>query len=109
MEVKGGKLFAGKPNEKMVVLCTTSEGGMEVRTLETFERELSVSSYDDEIIRSVDGSKKRNTHFTLIKKVLGDIVDVNFKGINDKHREQIIHAFYRVNGYKTKINEGVAH
>lgn len=109
MEIKGGKLFADKAGEKLVVLCTTNAGGMEVRTLETFEKELSISAADDEIVQDVDGSTKRNTRFTLMKKLLGDFVGADFKGLTEAHENQIIHAFYKVHGYKTKINEGVAH
>lgn len=109
MEIKGGKLFADKADEKLVVLCTTNEGGMEVRTLETFERELSISSEYDEIVTEVDGSRKRNTRFTLMKRLLGDFVKEDFKGITEAQEVEIIHAFYKVHGYKTKINKGVAH
>lgn len=108
MPVKGGQAFANKPGEKMVVLCTTNSGGMEIRMLETFERLLSVNGGDNEIVKSVDGETKKKVRFTLIKRVLGDLVDANFKGLTDKHREQIIYAFYTANGYKTRINKGVA-
>lgn len=109
MEVPGGELFASKPDEKMVVLCTTNAGGMEIRTLQTFERELTLSLASDEIVQNVDGTRKRSTTFTLIKKLLGDFVDDSFKGITDKQRNQVLYAFYKLHGYKVRIVDGVAH
>lgn len=112
MEVKGGKLFADKADQKMVVLCTTKTGEVEIRTLETFERELSLNSSDNEIVQDVEGTRKRNTRFTLIKKIIKEPdkkPEQKFEGLSPEHKAQVIHAFYKVHGYKTKINKGVAH
>lgn len=107
VEVKGGKLFANVPNKNMVVLCTTRNGSFEIRTLQTFERLLEVNSSSDEIIVAVDGSKTRTTQFTLLKKLKTPAIDDKFKEFTDEHKEQIIHAFYKANGYKTTLISGV--
>lgn len=109
MEVKGGKLFASEPDQKMVVLCTTEKGGIEIRTLQTFDRVLSISSSANEIVEGIEGSKTRNTRFTLMKKMSENIIDDKFKEFTDEHKEKIIHAFYKLNGYKTVIKGKVAH
>lgn len=102
MEIKGGKLFASEPDQKMVVLCTTEKGGIEIRTLQTFDRMLSISSSADEIVEGVEASKTRSTRFTLLKKMTENLIDDKFKEFTDEHKEKIIHAFYELNGYKTK-------
>lgn len=113
LDIKDAKLFAGQPDLRLVVLCTTSDGGSEIRTLETFERELSISSSNDEIVRQVDGATKRNTRFTIIKKLIKEppakSPKEEVKGLKEEHKVQVLHAFYKVHGYKTKINKGVAH
>lgn len=109
MKVKGGKPFANKPGQNYVVLCTTDDGKMEVRALYTFERELSISSAPDEIVKTADGSKKRVTLFTLIKTLIEDPIDDKSEDLEEQHQINIIYTFYKLNGYKVKKVAKVAH
>lgn len=109
MKIKDGKLFANKPGEKLLVLCTTNDGNCDLRALYTFEREQSVNSSEDELVDYVEGSRQRNTLFTLIKKLSGNLLDEKSNDLEKKEKEIIIHSFYKLHGYKTKLVEGTAH
>lgn len=95
------KIFARWPETQYVVLCSTSTGDLEVRTLSTFARRLSLSYEEDETITDVEGQTTRSTLFTHLKKIHG-APQKNRPFSDEQKKAFILKAFYQLHGYKVR-------
>lgn len=94
--------------KKLAVLCSNLSGGFEIRTLETFNRRLALSDAPNQIVTAVNGAQGQNLEFTLIKKLHEPIYTDTKKDFTDEDIAKAIEAFYRVQGYKTRYEGGLA-
>lgn len=104
LDIPGGKPFADGEDDKYVVMCTTQDGDVEIRTLMNFEKELSLSRNEDEIVKEVEGSTRRRTRFTYMRKMHEEMEEIKSqlsKTLDARKTVKTIEAFYKLHGYKT--------